>query len=124
MVVVALALAAVISYLPLRHWDRIAGSLARHPAYLAVEVLLATLILAAAGARSPFFYFTLGTAALAGVIYGRRGAIPFSALLMAAYELVALEGYRRCIPCTTSRASCSPRCCTRSRWSPASPRAS
>ena len=68
------------------------GSLARHPAYLAVEVLLATLILAAAGARSPFFYFTLGTAALAGVIYGRRGAVPFSALLMAAYELVALEG--------------------------------
>jgi signal transduction histidine kinase len=91
-VAVAVALAAVISYLPLRYWNRIAGSLARHPAYLAVEVLLATLILAAAGARSPFFYFTLGTAALAGVIYGRRGAVPFSALLMAAYELVALEG--------------------------------
>jgi signal transduction histidine kinase len=65
----------------------------RHPAYLALEVLLATLILAAVGARSPFFYFTLGTAALAGVIYGRRGAFPFSALLMAAYELVALEGF-------------------------------
>ena len=91
-VAVAVVLAAVISYLPLRYWDRIGASLARHPAYLAVEVLLATLILAAAGARSPFFYFTLGTAALAGVIYGRRGLIPFSALLMAAYELVALEG--------------------------------
>ncbi len=91
-VALAVALAAVISYLPLRYWSQIAGSLERHPAYLAVEVLLATLILAAAGARSPFFYFTLGTAALAGVIYGRRGAIPFSALLMAAYELVALEG--------------------------------
>jgi signal transduction histidine kinase len=89
----AVILAAVVSYLPLRHWRRVASSLSRHPTYLALEVLLATLILAAAGAHSPFFYFTLGTAVLAGVIYGRRGAIPFSALLMAAYELVALEGF-------------------------------
>jgi signal transduction histidine kinase len=89
---IAVICAAAVSYVPLRHWPRIADSVSRHPLYLALEVLLATLILAAAGARSPFFYFTLGTAALAGVIYGRRGAIPFSALLMAAYELVALEG--------------------------------
>ena len=73
------SLAALVSYVPLRHWDRIGRTVSRHPAYLAVEVLIATLILAAAGARSPFFYFTLGTAALAGVVYGRRGAIPFSA---------------------------------------------
>jgi signal transduction histidine kinase len=91
-VALAVVLAAMVSYVPLRHWSRIGDSLARHPTYLVVEVLLATLILAAAGARSPFFFFTLGTAALAGVIYGRRGAIPFSALLMAAYELVAIEG--------------------------------
>jgi signal transduction histidine kinase len=89
----AVILAAIVSYVPLRHWRRVASSLSRHPTYLALEVLLATLILAAAGARSPFFYFTLGTAVLAGVIYGRRGAIPFSALLMAAYELVALGGF-------------------------------
>jgi signal transduction histidine kinase len=89
----AVIVAAVISYVPLRHWQRIATSLAHHPTYLALEVLLATLILAAAGAGSPFFYFTLGTAALAGVIYGRRGAIPFSVLLMAAYEFVAIEGF-------------------------------
>jgi signal transduction histidine kinase len=91
-VAVAVILAALISYVPLRHWDRIARTLSRHPAYLASEVLLATLILAAAGAQSAFFYFTLGTAALAGVVYGRRGALPFSALLIAAYELVALYG--------------------------------
>ncbi len=89
----AVIVAAVISYVPLRHWQRIASSLAHHPTYLALEVLLATLILAAAGARSPFFYFTLGTAVLAGIIYGRRGAIPFSVLLMAAYEFVAIEGF-------------------------------
>jgi signal transduction histidine kinase len=88
----AVILAAVITYVPLRHWSAIAASVARHPVYLALEVALATLILSAAGARSPFFYFTLGTAAIAGIVYGRRGAIPFSALLMAAYELVALEG--------------------------------
>jgi signal transduction histidine kinase len=91
-IAIAVIMAALISYVPLRHWNRIAPSLSRHPAYLASEVLLATLILAAAGARSSFFYFTLATAALAGVVYGRRGALPFSALLIAVYELVALEG--------------------------------
>lgn len=90
---IAVLLAVVVSYVPLRHWDRIGPTLARHPAYLALEVLLGTLILAAAGAHSSFFYFTLGTAVLAGVVYGRRGAIPFSALLIALYELVALEGF-------------------------------
>lgn len=89
---ITVILAALISYVPLRHWNRIAPSLSRHPAYLASEVVLATLILAAAGARSSFFYFTLATAALAGVVYGRRGALPFAALLISAYELVALEG--------------------------------
>ncbi|MBV9466081.1 MAG: sensor histidine kinase [Solirubrobacterales bacterium] len=91
-VALAVVLAALVSYVPLRHWDRIGPSVSRHPAYLASEVLLATLILAAAGARSSFFYFTLGTAALAGIVYGRRGALPFAALLIASYELVALYG--------------------------------
>lgn len=88
----AALLAALISYLPLRHWDRIGETVSRHPAYLALEVIISTIVLGAAGVRSPFFYFTLGTAVLAGIIYGRRGAIPFSALLICAYELVALEG--------------------------------
>jgi signal transduction histidine kinase len=88
----AVVLAAALSYVPLRHWDEIAESLQRHPVYLGLEVVLASLILAAAGARSPFFYFTLGTGALAGVIYGRRGALPFAALLITGYEWVAVEG--------------------------------
>jgi signal transduction histidine kinase len=89
----AVIAAALITYVPLRHWRRISRSVERHPVYLLIEVALATLILAAAGAHSAFFYFTLGTAALAGVIYGRRGAIPCSVLLIAAYEFVALEGF-------------------------------
>jgi hypothetical protein len=84
--------AAALSYIPLRYWPRIGRSISRPPAYLALEVLIATVILAAAGARSPLFFFTLGTAVLAGVVYGRQGAIPFSLLLIAAYELVAREG--------------------------------
>ncbi len=88
----AVIAAAIMTYVPLRHWRRVSRSVERHPVYLFVEVALATLILAAAGAHSAFFYFTLGTAVLAGVIYERRGAIPFSALLIAVYEFVALEG--------------------------------
>ncbi|HKO29085.1 MAG TPA: sensor histidine kinase [Solirubrobacteraceae bacterium] len=89
---VAMIAAAIVSYVPLRHWDKVAPSLLRHPAYLAGEIMLSTLILGATGARSSFFYFTVGTAALAGIIYGRRGAIPFCLLLVSMYELVALEG--------------------------------
>lgn len=91
-VATAIALAALVSYVPIRHWDRISVTVSRHPAYLAVEILISAFVLAAGGVNGPFFYFTLGTAALAGVIYGRRGAIPFSALLIAVYELVLIEG--------------------------------
>lgn len=91
-VAAAMILAALISYVPIRHWDRISATVSRHPAYLAAEILISAFVLAAGGVRGPFFYFTLGTAALAGVIYGRRGAIPFSALLISVYELVLVEG--------------------------------
>ena len=89
----AVILASLLSYVPLRYWDRVSRSISRHPAYLASEVALSTLILAAAGARSAFFFFTLGTGVLAGVVYGRRGALPFSALLIVAYQFVATEGF-------------------------------
>jgi signal transduction histidine kinase len=91
-VALAMVLAALISYVPIRHWERVSATVSRHPAYLAAEILISAFVLAAGGVRGPFFYFTLGTAALAGVIYGRRGAIPFSALLIAVYELVLVEG--------------------------------
>jgi signal transduction histidine kinase len=91
-VVAAIVAAALISYVPIRHWERISTTVSRHPAYLAVEILISAFVLAAGGVKGPFFYFTLGTAALAGVIYGRRGAIPFSALLISVYELVLVEG--------------------------------
>jgi signal transduction histidine kinase len=91
-VTLALLLVMVTSYLPLRRWQRLGPELLRHPAYLGVDAALAVAILAVAGSSSPFFYFTVGTAILAGILYGRMGAVLFSAVLMLGYlAVVAFE---------------------------------
>jgi signal transduction histidine kinase len=91
-VTLALLLVMVTSYLPLRRWQRLGPELLRHPLYLGVDAALAVAILAVAGSSSPFFYFTVGTAILAGVLYGRSGAVLFSAVLMLGYlAVVAFE---------------------------------
>ena len=72
-VTLALLLVMVTSYLPLRRWQRLGPELLRHPLYLGVDAALAVAILAVAGSSSPFFYFTVGTAILAGILYGRVG---------------------------------------------------
>lgn len=82
---VAVILAAIASIVPLVRWNRVSSSLLRHPSYLAAEVVLALVILLLAGTESPFFLFTLGTAALAGLVYGFPGAILFSSLLTLSY---------------------------------------
>jgi signal transduction histidine kinase len=88
----ALLLIMVTSYLPLRRWQRLGPELLRHPLYLGVDVALAVLILAVAGTSSPFFYFTAGTAMLAGILYGRGGAALFASVLVLGYlAVVALE---------------------------------
>jgi signal transduction histidine kinase len=96
----AALVAAALSYLPLRHWPLIRRSLVKLPVYLLGEVLISTLILGLTGARSPFFFFTLGTAALAGAVYGRRGAIPFAVILVEAYEVIAVVGFPTMHPLT------------------------
>lgn len=85
---VAVIIAAVVSYVPLRHWDRVAPALMRRPSYLAAEILLSALILVLTGTDSPFFLFTLGTAALGGLVYGFTGAGVFAALLIGVYAWV------------------------------------
>ena len=57
----------------------------RHPAYLAGELVLATLILLMTGVNSPFFYYTLSTALLGGLVYGWAGAALFSVMLIGVY---------------------------------------
>jgi signal transduction histidine kinase len=89
---VALLLIMVTSYLPLRRWQRLGPELLRHPLYLGVDAALAILILAVAGTSSPFFYFTAGTAMLAGILYGRGGAALFAGVLVVGYlAVVAFE---------------------------------
>jgi signal transduction histidine kinase len=85
LVAALLVVAAAASFIPLRWWDRVGPALVRHPAYLAAELMLAALILLLTPVQSPFFYFTLGTALLGGLLYGYPGAAVFSLLLVAVY---------------------------------------
>ena len=85
LVAALLVVAAAASFVPLRWWDRVGPALVRHPAYLAAELMLAALILLLTPVQSPFFYFTLGTALLGGLLYGYAGAAVFSLLLVAVY---------------------------------------
>ena len=48
--------------------------------------MLATLILLLTGVNSPFFYFTLATALLGGLVYGWPGAALFSVMLVGVYS--------------------------------------
>jgi signal transduction histidine kinase len=85
LVAVLLVVSATASFVPLRYWDRVGPTLVRHPAYLAAELMLTTLILLLTPVQSPFFYFTLGTALFGGLLYGYAGAAVFSLLLVAVY---------------------------------------
>ena len=81
----AILVAAVTTAIPLRFWDRVGPVLVRHPGYLAGELVLATLILLMTGVNSPFFYYTLSTALLGGLVYGWPGAALFSVMLIGVY---------------------------------------
>jgi signal transduction histidine kinase len=84
----AILVAAVTTAIPLRYWDRVGPTLVRHPGYLAAELVLATLILLLTGVNSPFFYYTLSTALLGGLVYGWPGAALFSVMLIGVYGWV------------------------------------
>jgi signal transduction histidine kinase len=88
LLIVAMLLAVGATWIPLHFWDAVSPAILRHPAYLALEILLAAAILTLTGPQSPFFLFTLGTAALAGLIYGYPGALVLSALLVVSYLAV------------------------------------
>jgi signal transduction histidine kinase len=85
LLIVAILVAGLASFLPLRYWDRVGPSLVRHPAWLAAEIVLTALILVLTGVESPFFYYTLGTALLGGLLYGAPGAVVFSPILVGVY---------------------------------------
>jgi len=80
-----LCLAGVASALPIVFWGRYGPILQRHPSYLVCDLFIAMGILMITGADSPFFLFTLGTALLAGVLYGWTGAGVLSVAMLAFY---------------------------------------
>jgi signal transduction histidine kinase len=84
----AIIVAAITTAIPLRYWERVGPTLVRHPGYLAAELVLSTLILLLTGVNSPFFYYTLGSALLGGLVYGWPGAALFSVMLIGVYGWV------------------------------------
>src|SRR5262245_56727263 len=78
-------LTAAASLIPVLKWDKVGPAIVRHPSYLAGELVLAALILVLTGVDSPFFFFTLGTALLGGLVYGYPGAALFSTMLIVVY---------------------------------------
>jgi signal transduction histidine kinase len=85
LVVAAILVASVASLVPVLRWEKVGPVLVRHPSYLAGELVLAALILILTGVDSPFFFFTLGTALLGGLVYGYPGAALFSVMLIVVY---------------------------------------
>ena len=71
--------------MPVLRWDQVGPAIVRHPSYLAGELVLAALILILTGVDSPFFFFTLGTALLGGLVYGYPGAALFSVMLIVVF---------------------------------------
>src|SRR3954470_225654 len=78
----AIIVAAAASLVPVLKWDKVGPAIVRHPSYLAGELVLPALILILTGVDSPFFFFTLGTALLGGLVYGYPGAALFSVMLI------------------------------------------
>lgn len=84
LLVLPLLASSVLSFAAVMRWERFGRWLLVHPAWLVVEMAGTALVLVRAGVASPFLYFTLATALLAGTMYSWAGAAVFSALLTAA----------------------------------------
>ncbi|MFE3494803.1 sensor histidine kinase [Streptomyces sp. NPDC059175] len=70
----------MVSYVPLRDWERFGPVLLRHPTLLAVDSFFGALLLAVATPESILAYVTLCTPLLAGLVYSWRGAAAFAVL--------------------------------------------
>jgi signal transduction histidine kinase len=84
----AFLVALFASFVPLMRWTRLAPWLMRHPLVLFADVVLTIGILLFTGVDGPFLYYTLGTAFLAGVLYGWVGGVLFPVTLVLGYLYV------------------------------------
>lgn len=89
-VALALALVASTSVLALR-WSVVVPLLRRHPGIAAADVAVSLLVLAQAGADSPFVAYTMTSAVLIGLLFTRVGAGLLTALLCSGYLLLTLR---------------------------------
>jgi signal transduction histidine kinase len=93
-VVVAVALALLLNFAGLRRWEWVLSRLetpARR-AYLLLDVALGLVLLAQLGTGSPFVLYTVGTAALAGLLFRRAAVLATTVALLSGYLVVAVLG--------------------------------
>ncbi|QNP75755.1 two-component sensor histidine kinase [Streptomyces roseirectus] len=74
----AVVVTFMVSYALLRDWERFGPLLLRHPAVLALDTLLGSLLLISAGPETTLAYVSVCTPLLAGILYGWRGAACFA----------------------------------------------
>jgi signal transduction histidine kinase len=91
-VLAGLLVASLLSYIPLRSWDRIGPEVATRPILLGVDLAISLAIYGVLGPESPFFLYTLGTAVLGGILFRRAGAAFFSLCLLAGYYALVVAG--------------------------------
>src|SRR5919197_1975699 len=92
-IMVGLVVAAFVSFLALRYWDRWEGVISTRPVFLGLDLMLNLTIYAYLGADSPFFLYTLGTPLLAGVLFRTTGAVLLGGGMLAGYYvMVVLSG--------------------------------
>lgn len=81
----ALLIASLGTLIPLFFWRRVIDAVLRHPALLGLDVAWSGVVLLLVGTTSPFLLVTVGSAALAGLLYGRVGAAAFTFALASGY---------------------------------------
>lgn len=82
---VLLLVATLTSVVPVLAWNRIGEQILRHPVMLGPDLLLSIAILATVSVDTPFIFFVLATAMLAGALHEGWGAATTSVALLLAY---------------------------------------
>lgn len=89
-VILTVALALLLNYAGLRRWEWVLARLQTRAGkvYLAVDVALGLALLARLGTGSPFVLYTIGTAALSGLLFRRVTTTVVVSMLLCGYLLV------------------------------------
>jgi signal transduction histidine kinase len=91
-VLAGLLVAALMSYIPLRSWDKVGPVVAQRPVLLGVDLAVSLSIYAVLGPESPFLLYTLGSALLGGVLFRETGAVVFSIAWLGGYYALVVTG--------------------------------